>query len=49
MDPELEFWNEDAARINELAKAAKDLGVQVNVDDGAPPALEEDGSLSGSS
>jgi hypothetical protein len=43
-DPEAEYWEEDAKRINKLSKLAKKLGYQVKTGEDTPE-LNEDGSL----
>ncbi len=40
-----EWMAEDAERMNLLGKAAADLGVQVDTEEGESPDLNEDGSL----
>lgn len=42
-----EFWEEDAARVEEMCVKAQELGVVEDVlgDDAEPPPLNEDGSL----
>jgi hypothetical protein len=41
---EQEFWAEDAARLNALAKAAHKAGYQAQSKNRAPPPLNPDGS-----
>lgn len=41
------WYDEDAARLNALAQTALDFGAVVDVGEGDPPALNEDGSLVG--
>lgn len=47
MADEKDFWEEDAKRLNDMAKAAVKAGVVVDVVSTKPPALNPDGSLKG--
>lgn len=42
-ESEQDFWKEDADRLNQMAELAK--GVSVDVKEGEPPELNDDGSL----
>ena len=40
-----QWWEEDAARLNDLSKAAQKAKITIDVGGGDPPDLNPDGSL----
>ncbi len=40
-------FDEEAARVNQMARDAKELGVQIDTQEGEPEELDEDGALAG--
>lgn len=45
MDNENDYWSDDTKRLNDLCTRSQNMGIQINLNEGEPPALNDDGSL----